>query len=193
MRSSICLSLAVAASLTLGAIGLPVRSTQAVELQDGQTYFVRPPMLDDITTTQNTVLAWRPTYYFTLTMFEDAGESLGRVEISQRDGSSAARLIRYSEDTIAFEGTPRNRGNEIPVRETRFDRESQTVTVIFDSPVPPATVVTVGLKPQRNPRLSGVYLFGVTAYPEAEFAAGQFLGYGRLSFYGRENRRFPFF
>jgi hypothetical protein len=193
MCSSIWLSLAVATSLTLGAIGLPGRSAQAVELQDGQTYFVRPPMLDDITTTQNTTLAWRPTYYFTLMMFEDAGESLGRIDISQRDGSSAARLIRYSENTIAFEGTPRNRGNEFAIQETRFDRDNQTVTVIFDSPVPPGTVVTIGLRPQRNPRLSGVYLFGVTAYPEAELAAGQFLGYGRLSFYGRENRRFPFF
>jgi hypothetical protein len=193
MRSCVWLGLAIAASLTLGTIGLPERSTQAVELRDGQTYFVRPPLLDDITTTRDTVLAWRPTYYLTLTMFEEAGEDLGRLEISQREGSTAARLIRYSQDAIAFEGTPQNRGNEFAIRETRFDQDSQTVTVIFDSPVPPGTVFTVGLRPQRNPRLGGIYLFGVTAYPEAEFPAGQFLGYGRLSFYERGDRRLPIF
>jgi hypothetical protein len=192
MRSLTWLGLAVAASLTLGASGLPVQIAQAVQLR-GQTYFVRPPLLADVTTTQNTVLTWRPTYYFTLTMSEDAGEPLGRVEINQRDGSTAARRIRYSEDTIAFEGTPRDRGNEFTIQETRFDRDNQTVTVLFDSPVPPGSVVTIGLRPERNPRMSGVYLFGVTAYPQTEPAAGQFLGYGRLHFYGRENRWFPFF
>lgn len=192
MRSSTWLGLAVAASLTLGVGTLPIAAVQAVQLRDGQHYFIRPPLLEDVTTTQNTTLVWQPTYYFTLTVPEDAGENLGRVEIQQRDGSTAARLIRYSENTIAFEGTPRNRGQEFAVQSTQFDRDTQTVSVVFDAPVPPGTVVTLGLRPQRNPRMSGVYLFGVTAYPQTEPAAGQFLGYGRLHFYGREYRRFPF-
>lgn len=59
----------------------------------------------------------------------------------------------------------------------------------FDPPVPPATTVTLRLRPERNPRISGIYLFGVTAYPTAA-KRGQFLGYGRLHFYDRDSNLF---
>lgn len=161
-------------------------AAQAVEL-NGQTYFAHPPSLDSATTTNNSVLVSNSTYYFTLTVPEDAGEPLGQVVIHQQDGDSSARLVRYdTEDTRAFIGTRRDRGEAVPVQ-TTFDRDTQTVTVTFEQPIEPGTVVTIGLDPDRNPRLGGVYLFGVTAYPDGESAYGQFLGYGRLQFYEHDS------
>ena len=49
------------------------------------------------------------------------------------------------------------------------------------------TVITVAIESQRNPSWSGVYEFGVTAYPTGENGLGQFLGYGRINFYGNSN------
>ena len=66
-----------------------------------------------------------------------------------------------------------------------IDEDQQSVTLTFDPPVAPGNTVTIALEPERNPRRSGVYLFGVTAYPSGEKTYGQFLGYGRLHFYDR--------
>lgn len=169
-------------------LGQPV---QAVEL-NGQTYFTHPPLLNNATTTRNSTLEPNPTYYFTLSIPEDAGEPLGQVVINQKDSDTSARLVRYdTEDTRAFVGTPGDRGEALPVQ-TTFDRDAQTVTVTFDQPVAPGTLVTIGLEADRNPRLGGVYLFGVTAYPAGTSAYGQFLGYGRLQFYERNDSDFLF-
>jgi len=61
--------------------------------------------------------------------------------------------------------------------------------VTFDPPVTPGKR-SIGLRPVRNLRFSGVYLFGVTAYPVGEKSHGQFLGFGRLHFYGGGSRPF---
>ena len=65
-----------------------------------------------------------------------------------------------------------------------------SITVWFDPPVPPGEKVVIGLRPYRNPSSSGIYLFGVTAFPHGDQAHGQFLGYGRLHFYDRFRRPF---
>jgi hypothetical protein len=83
-----------------------------------------------------------------------------------------------------------HRGEALTLGNVTADEENQTVSVTFDPPVPPGTVVTLGLKAERNPRSGGVYLFGVTAFPPGESAYGQFLGYGRFNFY--ESDPFPF-
>lgn len=190
MRFSTWLGVATALSLGIGGVnGFIAPAAQAVEL-NGQTYFAHPPLLNNATTTQNSVLFPHPTYYFTLSVPEDAGEPLGQVVITQKDGDSSARLVRYdTEETRAFVGTPGDRGEELPVQ-TTFDRDTQTVTITFTQPVAPGTPVTIGLEPNRNPRLGGVYLFGVTAYPAGDSAYGQFLGYGRLQFYERSDSDF---
>lgn len=190
MRFATWLGVVTALSLGISGAGewvVPV--AQAVEL-NGQTHFARAPLLDNATTTENTTLVSTSTYYFTLNVPGDAGEPLGQVVINQKDGDSAVRRIRYDTDeTRAFTGTPGDRGEAVPVQ-TSFDRDTQTVTVTFDQPIAPGTVVTIGLEPDRNPRLGGVYLFGVTAYPAGASASGQFLGYGRLQFYERDSE-FP--
>lgn len=192
MRFSTWLGMATAIAVGCASLnGTISQSVWAVEL-NGQTYFTRPPLLGNATTTRNATLEFRPTYYFTLNLPEDAGEPLGQVVINQKDGGTTARLVRFDTDaTRAFLGTPGDRGEALPVQ-TTFDRDNQTVTVTFEQPVTPGTSVTIGLRPNRNPRLGGVYLFGVTAYPSGDSASGQFIGYGRLQFYERGDSDFLF-
>jgi hypothetical protein len=193
--------LGVALAVSLGFSTIPWTnswtnrsSAQAVELRDGQIYFIRPPALVGAITTHNSVFFRRPSYYFTLDVPTDAGEPLGQVVINQKDGGTAARRVRYRLDaTEAFLGTRGDRGESLSLGTTTFDRDNQTVTVRFDPPVPPGNTVTIRLRPERNPRLGGVYLFGVTAYPAGETPYGQFLGYGRFNIYERDYLPVPFF
>jgi hypothetical protein len=76
-----------------------------------------------------------------------------------------------------------NRRNVTGLGEVSQDRQTRAVTINFNPPIPPGQTVTVSLRPRQNPIFSGVYLFGITAYPQGEKAYGQFLGYGRLHFY----------
>lgn len=153
----------------------------AVQLRDGRVYFVQPPSLLKATTTQSGTRVWGATYYFTLRLPATAGEPLERVAIAQREGVDA---IRYDlDDTFAFVQSEAQYKTPIPLGEVTADRKARTVTVTFDPPVAPGQTVTIALRPVRNPGVSGVYLFGVTAFPAGEAAYGQFLGYGRLHFY----------
>lgn len=181
------LSILLSTTLILtGISGITPRVAQAVRLRDGTVYFVQPPSLVNATTTFNSVNTWGATYYFTINVPANADEPLQRVTIKQRDGSSN---IRYRlNDSFAFEGTRDRRGTQLTLGEvTRGD--SRTVEVMFDPPVAPGRTITIGLRPVRNPLFSGVYLFGVTAFPPGEKAHGQFLGFGRFHFYGN-NRPF---
>jgi hypothetical protein len=166
--------------------------SQAVRLRDGRVYFVSPPALVSAATTEERVSDSSASYYFTISIPEGAGEPLGRVEIAQRDGSIRSRLVQFeAENSRAFVGSRRDRGDDLPLGETRYDRDSQTLSITFDPPVSPNTIVTLELQPERNPLRDGIYLFGVTAYPAGADGYGQFLGYGRLQFNGSD-RPFPF-
>ncbi len=185
-------SLLAAVGLAMGAFTpFLMQAGQAVELR-GEVYFDHPPTLVNAMTTERRTTASSATYYFTLTVPEDAGEPLQRITIAQKDGSSFDQLVRYNtEATRAFIGTPRSRSEAITLGATTFDRDSQTVSVLFDPPVSAGKTVTIGLRPRRNPLSDGVYLFGVTAYPAGEKAYGQFLGYGRLDFDKSDSNFFP--
>ena len=76
----------------------------------------------------------------------------------------------------------------ITLKSTTFDPNTQTITVIFDPPVPPGNTVSIGLKPVRNPDYGGVYQFGITAYPPGENSPGLYLGVGRLAIYEAGDR-----
>lgn len=169
----------------------------AVQLADGKVYFTQPPRLVGASTTQNATYVWGATYYFTLSLAEDAGEPLQQVTIVQRPSPD---YVRFDvEDTRAFEGTRRRDGTPLKLAEVAQDKETKAVTIRFDPPVPPGRTLTIGLRPYQNPTVGGVYLFGVTAFPAGEKPNGQFLGFGRLQFYdsGRDStflfRRSPFF
>jgi hypothetical protein len=119
----------------------------------------------------------------------NAGEPLQRVTINQRQGVDDIRFDL--EDTRAFEGTPRNKGEKLTLKEVRKDADTQTISVTFDPPIQPGKTFTIGLRPVRNPWSSGAYIFGVTAFPVGEKPYGLYLGVGRLQFYDND-RDFPF-
>ncbi|MUL37370.1 DUF2808 domain-containing protein [Gloeocapsopsis dulcis] len=191
-------SVLLSTTLVLTAIsGTTPQVTQAVQLRDGTVYFVQPPDLVAATTTVNGVSAWGATYYFTINIPKNADEPLQRVTITQRGGSDNVRF--RLDDSRAFEGTRDRRGTQLTLGEVtrdctkcsaRGDRDTRTVNVTLDPPVAPGRTITIGLRPVRNPLFSGVYLFGVTAFPPGEKAHGQFLGFGRFHFYGNDR---PFF
>ncbi|MFH7025584.1 MAG: DUF2808 domain-containing protein [Heteroscytonema crispum UTEX LB 1556] len=155
--------------------------SQAVKLQDGKVYFVQPPRLLDTATTFNDVNVWGATYYFTVRLPENAGESLQRITINQHEGVDNIRFDL--KDSFAFEGTRDNEGQKLGLKDAISDRKTQTVELTFDPPVSPGKTITIALKPVQNPMVEGVYLFGVTAFPAGEISHGQFLGFGRLHFY----------
>jgi Protein of unknown function (DUF2808) len=164
--------------LSFGVVLFAATSAHAVQLADGTVYFNSPPRLVGASTTQNSVYAWSATYYFTLNVPENAGEPLQKVTIAQAEGTDIVRF--FDKEAEAYEGD--RRGNRLSIG-TVSDRKTQTVTVQFNPPVQPGRKVTIALSPQRNPAYSGVYLFGVTAFPTGEKSHGQFLGFGRLHFY----------
>lgn len=177
-------------ALTAGIGGVADGLAQAVQLRDGTVYFVQPPDLVEATTTFKGVNMWGATYYFTINLPQKAGEPLQRVAITQRSGTDN---IRYDlEDSRAFVGTRSDFGSKLTLGSVTRDRKNRTVSVTFDPPVAPGQTVTIGLRPVRNPRYSGVYLFGVTAFPPGEKSHGQFLGFGRFHFYGGGFKRFGF-
>ncbi|KAM3095978.1 DUF2808 domain-containing protein [Phormidesmis sp. 146-35] len=161
-----------------------VASTSAIELKDGRTYFEKPPRLLGIATSQNGTYVWGANYYFTVAVPEDAGEPLQKLEIELE--ASPGRPFFDASKLEAFEGKRRKPGNKIPVKNVMINAQAQVISVTFDPPVKPGKTVTVRVYPVRNPATGGTYLYGVTAFPVGEQPAGQFLGFGRIRIYDRE-------
>lgn len=181
MRLRILWGTAIATTAMMA--GYAFQPSHAIQLQDGTVYFAEPPRLVGATTTYNDVYIWGATYYFTLSLPENAGEPLQKITINQREG---ADYIRFDlKDSFAFEGSRSHKRQKIGLKDATSDRKTQTVSLTFDPAVSPGTTITIGLKPLQNPTISGVYLFGVTAFPPGEKSHGQFLGFGRLQFYSR--------
>lgn len=163
--------------------GYTFEPSSAIQLRDGTVYFAKPPRLVGAATTYNDIYVWGATYYFTLTLPENAGEPLQKITINQREGVD---YVRFNlKRSFAFEGTRSDKGQKIELKDAIAIRKTQTVTLTFEPAVSPGTTITIGLKPVQNPTVAGVYLFGVTAFPAGEKSHGQFLGFGRLHFYNR--------
>ncbi|WP_392478994.1 DUF2808 domain-containing protein [Nostoc sp. C110] len=188
MRIATLFGITLSLAIGIGGVTLPV--TEAVQLRDGTVYFVQPPKLVNARTTYKDVNVWGGTYYFTIKLPENAGESLQKVTIAQREGTEN---IRYNlNDTRAFVGTSERKEFRLTLGPVTDERDTRTVTVNFEPPVTPGQTVTIALRPVSNPSFSGVYLLGVTAFPVGEKSHGQFLGFGRFQFYSnRSNWWFP--
>ncbi|MEH2460050.1 DUF2808 domain-containing protein [Nostoc sp.] len=168
-------------SLAISIAGVAGTVTQAVQLRDGTVYFVQPPKLVKATTTYKDVNILGGTYYFTINLPENAGESLQKVTIAQREG---VENIDYNlNDTRAFVGTSDRKEMRLKLGAVTNERDTCTVSVNFDPPVTPGQTITIALRPVSNPSFSGVYLLGVTAFPVGENSHCQFLGFGRFQFY----------
>jgi hypothetical protein len=157
----------------------------AFQSPDGRVTFDKSPRLLDAFTTFDNVWVWGAKYYFIINLPEDIGEPLKTVVIQQRQGLETIRF--RLERTIAFEGQPRRKGENITIESVISDPETDSITIVFDQAVLPGRNVTIGLEPARNPYYSGIYLFGVTAFPLGEEPLGLYLGVGRLQFYRRND------
>lgn len=154
--------------------------------QEGQTFFSEPPQLVRSATSQieaNT----SSTYEFTLTVPKDAGQPLKAVKVVQAENVETIKFDVGS--SKAFIGDRLTASSEIRLASVGGEQPTNPgeVTIVFDQPIQPGNTVTVALAAQRNPIWGGVYLFGVTAYPAGENGLGQFLGYGRINFYGNSD------
>jgi hypothetical protein len=168
-------------ALAIGIAEVTVPVSQAVQLRDGTVYFVQPPKLVEATTTYKETNFWGGTYYFTINLPENAGESLQKVTIAQREGTENIRY--HLDDTRALVATGDRKGAQLTLGAVTSDRKTRTITVNFDPPATPGQTITIALRPVSNPSFSGVYLLGVTAFPVGEKSHGQFLGFARFQFY----------
>ncbi len=154
---------------------------EAVQLSDGVVYFVNPPRLAGARTTSNTTYIWGATYYFTINLPDNAGEPLAKLNINQHQGGETIEFdLKNSKVYGKISG---QKETELSLKQVIRDNKNNTMSLIFDPPISPGQTITIALEPIRNPRLDGIYLFGVTAFPPGEKVHGQFLGFGRLHFY----------
>lgn len=175
------------ASVSIGHFSLD-STAQAVRLADGTVFFEQVPRLVTASITKQSVSRSNVGYYFDLSVPSDAGEALQRIEITQQDADLFTREVEFElDESQAFVGRRRDRDEPLTLGTVDVDEETHTVSVTFDPPVPAGTDLTLRLEAERNPRLSGVYLFGVTAYPEGEPSHGQFLGFGRFHIYDNDS------
>ncbi|AOX04075.1 hypothetical protein BJP34_01760 [Moorena producens PAL-8-15-08-1] len=155
--------------------------TTAVELTNGETAFESSPRLLRATTTFNERRVESAKYYFTIEVPEDAGKPLKAVKIEQRNNVGTIEF-KVNESRAALRESFRG-GQELSLVLIGGVSKPGEVTVVFERPVEPGNTVTIALKPKRNPFQGGVYLFGVTVFPEGEDSSGLYLGSGRLHFY----------
>ncbi|MBD1848117.1 DUF2808 domain-containing protein [Cyanobacteria bacterium FACHB-63] len=173
----------------------PVTQAQTIQTQlqkstttnrTGQTFFSHPPTLIRVESSQRGV-STPSTYEFTLTVPQDAGQPLKAVTINQAEN---VETIKFNvSDSKAYVGGRLTADSEIRLASIGGDQPaiSGQGTIVFDQPVSPGSTVTIALSAQKNPASSGIYLFGVTAYPDGENGLGQFLGYRRIHFSGNSN------
>ena len=166
---------------TVSLVSFSTIAAHSLQLADGTIFFAKSPRLLNVTASYQSVNIPAAKYYFTLELPENAGEPLQKITIKQRRG---VEVVNFRlEETLAFTGEYRHRGENLTLDSVSQDEANNNISVAFDPPIQPGTTFTVGLKTRRNPRYSGVYLFGVTAFPVGVKPYGLYLGVGRLHFY----------
>ncbi|AIE74525.1 MULTISPECIES: DUF2808 domain-containing protein [unclassified Synechocystis] len=177
--------LAIASGVALmafsGDFAMETVVVEAGELRGGVRFFSRPPQLVDSITTFNAVSIPAAKYYFTIALPEQAGEPLDRVVFQQQPNPDPINF--YPEQTFAFFGDRHNRGQEIALESVNWDKTAGKITVTFAQAIAPGTIITIGLKPWKNPDVPGVYQFRVFALPPGTNSQAMDLGVARFQFY----------
>ncbi|MGJ3254623.1 MAG: DUF2808 domain-containing protein [Elainellaceae cyanobacterium] len=174
-----------ASAATLGIATVFLAPSALAGRIGNRVYFDSAPRLTRSVAT-NRGPSRQSTYQFTIYLPDNAGEPLEAVRFTPRDHLEDIAL--EVDESSAFEGDTLAGGPNLPLSSIGGTPEvSGEVTVVFDPPVSPGRSVTVELETEHNPGRGGVYLYGVTAYPDGgELAEGIFLGYGRLHFFDDE-------
>lgn len=168
-------SLCVISVVTLGLMPFTARAGQV----GGRGYFDHSPRL--IRSATSNITAHTPaTYEFTITVPQDAGAALQTVKVVQEQNLDHIHFD--TTNSSAFLGDSFAGGRAIPLAAIggEMPKDASEAIVTFNPPIHPGQTVTVALDATANPWLGGVYLFGVTAYPEGDQSSGLFLGFGRI-------------
>ncbi|MDB9525964.1 DUF2808 domain-containing protein [Oscillatoria sp. CS-180] len=176
------LTLVVISALVVSAMGPQLSHLTAAQLGDGTTVFTSPPRLVSFVTTDDTANKKDVTYYVTVNLLPEAEESLETLTVELVEGRFT-RLDYHADRIEVFEGTRQTREDNYPIESANYDEDSQTVTVRLSQSVAPGQVITLALKPVRNPSREGVYLFRVSAAPAGENPVAQRVGTGRIHIY----------
>ncbi|EKV03509.1 Protein of unknown function (DUF2808) [Leptolyngbya sp. PCC 7375] len=172
---------------TIAAIAL-THTAQAVELANGTTAFLQPPQFLNAFTTNDSVMRRNATYFFTLDLPANADAALQRVVIEPQNLTRHLQPYRLDQ-TVAFSETAGDERSELGLGNISVNEDTKAVTVEFDPPVTPGRQVTIGLRPQRNPRFDGIYVFRVTAVPDGDQPQSHIAGHGRLYFIDNDSDR----
>jgi hypothetical protein len=145
-------------------------------------FFHKSPRLIDSQVTHDNTNSIYSTYYFTIEVPADSHSALKAIKIEQRENRSEKVAFKQNE-TLASLGDTYHAEQPLSLMAIGGEGdETGSVIVSFEQPIQPGEIVTIGIKPKRNPDQGGVYLFGVTAYPEGESSQGLYLGVGRFHF-----------
>ncbi len=180
MRTSLCQGLLIASCIIVPNLAMPFQAATAQERE--VNYFTKSPRLLGASTTFDAIRFSAAKYYFNISLPQDAGNNLQQIGIAQRQGTEDIKF--KLDETKVFLGSNRRRGEEVAIADVTQDETTGEIKVLLDQPIPPGTDFTVRLKPRRNPDYPGIYLFGVTAYPQGVDPTSLYLGPGRFSFRG---------
>ncbi len=122
--------------------------------------------------------AARPTYFFTV---RNPGQAppMKAVRIVQNRNLGT---VRFKENSVkAFAGKRPQQNRALALAPIGGVSEPGAITVAFQKPVLPGETITIVVKPQKNPKASGRYQFGITAFTQPTDITGRLLGYGYLN------------
>ena len=183
MLKSLCKGLLIASCAFMPSVFFLAQDINAQE--SSVNYFTKSPRLLGATTTFDAVRFSAAKYYFNISLPEDAGNNLQQIGIAQRQGSEDIRF--KLDETKVFIGNDRKRKELVAIASVTQEETTGEIKVLLSQPIPPGTDLTVRLKPRRNPDYPGIYLFGVTAYPQGVDPTSLYLGPGRFSFRGGDS------
>ncbi|MBP0017600.1 MAG: DUF2808 domain-containing protein [Cyanobacteria bacterium SBLK] len=182
MKRNIFIALAIAVTQTI-FVSLPLKSQELPSQELPATFRGRAPRIEEVRTSSSYTSSRRARYYFTIALPEASETPLQKVIIQQRGGQERIRF--KLEDTTAFLGTSRDRGETLNIQSASYDESTLAVTVELAEAIAPGTTLSIRLKPRQNPRWGGVYGFGVTVFPVGASGRELYLGARRISFYER--------
>lgn len=171
-------SLPIVATTLIAVNLIPIQSTQAIEITNGQKAFIRVPRLILSAVTfpyKNSPMA---RYQFTIEVPENAGEALKAIKVTQKKN---LETVVFNENKTRAVESNNMKGIEIPLAVTEEESKPGETTIIFNTPIKPGNTVTISVKPKQNPFVGGVYLFGINAYPTGDNSQETYLGSVRIN------------
>lgn len=173
-------------ALVLGISMIPSLSNTpatASTFGDEEIFFHQSPKLVETMATSHQAKV-SSTYYFTIAVPKNAGEALKAVTISQQPNFE--QIDFTVNESRAFVSNHVNREERVALSSLGGPQKKGEVTIVFDEPIQPGNRVRLALKVKKNPQHGGIYLFGVTAFPEGFGSPGLDLGTARFHLFGND-------